>query len=1214
VGDAVPVMAEPVDASLELSPRQEEGGEDADEEGVVAETRTIRVTAAGEEQFCDNTLVTSKYTALNFLPKNLWEQFHRVANVYFLLIATLQVSGYITPKLDLSPTHKLATVMPLTLMLVLTALKEAVEDCARHREDHKVNTQRATVMNGVRGGGRANDVASEWRKVRAGQILEVREGEPFPADMVLLRSSLDGGKCYVETAELDGETNLKIRVAAGDMLSIARRDGEFDSEKFAGGVVECDMPNNELYSFKGTYTTPPDAAGERQTISLSNDCILLRGAALRNTVSVYGLVIYTGKETKLSKNMSKGPLKRSNVEKLVDKLIRFIFLALLAVVITSSAFNLAFQEELASRKFDGQPFYLHFLAEPVHAIDAVFAFITFLILFNTFVPISLYVTLETVKVFQAKLIANDATMYYDEREMWAQARTSNLHEDLGQISYIFSDKTGTLTRNEMVFKKASFDNLAWDPEQAPTPLVSEMTWEHDAQKVAAEEFFTLLSLCHTVVPEVRDGSIHYQAESPDEEALVEGAAQAGYVFTEQSVRVMKDGSTTELYHVKKDGIERVYEKLAVNDFTSTRKRMSAVFKTPEGKYVVFAKGADMMMELNCGVDIPAVAKQHMQGFAVDGLRTLVIACKPLAESEFLEWKQEYDAAKNDILNRSERLAKAAERVEMGMEYIGVTAIEDKLQEGVPDAIASLRQAGLKVWVLTGDKEETAINIGKSCRLLDNSMDLHLIRGSEDGQLEPYSLAQITQTIEKTSDVRHSSEQAGKKLALVVDGKALGELFRAHTVADGDEDEFLYNQARAQKKRVDAGEQCAAVIGCRVSPKQKRDIVKVVKDNIEPTPMTLAIGDGANDVSMIQEAHIGVGISGNEGMQAVRSADYAIGQFRFLKQLMLVHGRWNYRRVCAVILYSFYKGIAYNLTLFCFGFFNGSSGTTLYESWLGSGWNVIWTFLPVIFLGALDQDVDAKTALACPELYDVGRYNHDLNRTKMGMCVLTALAHALTLYAIIYGTFSLSLTISDGTTDGLYIMGTTLNCCLQLTVNLKIVVMSRRLTFWNALVIVGAAASWFLFVLGYSNVFSLSQGKFYGIADQLYHRHTFWLLVLVAPLTAILPDLVVTYLQLNYFPKPWDEKRKTPASTIDEMATARVEQLKAEEVSLRSERRGSTVEELSGYDYSTAATLPQHARYTSLLSLLCLPTHLSSVCHSHHAKQGSYRPPSSELQL
>ena len=171
----MPVMAEPVDASLELSPRQEEGGEDADEEGVVAETRTIRVTAAGEEQFCDNTLVTSKYTALNFLPKNLWEQFHRVANVYFLLIATLQVSGYITPKLDLSPTHKLATVMPLTLMLVLTALKEAVEDCARHREDHKVNTQRATVMNGVRGGGRANDVASEWRKVRAGQILDQRQ-------------------------------------------------------------------------------------------------------------------------------------------------------------------------------------------------------------------------------------------------------------------------------------------------------------------------------------------------------------------------------------------------------------------------------------------------------------------------------------------------------------------------------------------------------------------------------------------------------------------------------------------------------------------------------------------------------------------------------------------------------------------------------------------------------------------------------------------------------------------------------------------------------------------------------------------------------------------------------------------------------------------------------------------------------------------------------
>lgn len=608
--------------------------------------------------------------------------------------------------------------------------------------------------------------------------------------------------------------------------------------------------------------------------------------------------------------------------------------------------------------------------------------------------------------------------------------------------------------------------------------------------------------------------------------------------------------------------------------------MSAVFRTPDGDYVVYAKGADMMMAQDCGVAIPVDAARHMQDFAVAGLRTLVVARKEIKESFFLDWKQQYDDAKNDIKNRDQKLAEAAAILEQDMDFVGITAIEDKLQDGVPDAIASLRLAGLKVWVLTGDKEETAINIGKSCRLLDATMDLHIIRGSEEGKVEPYKLHEIFAEIKKTADHHALAEQEGRRLALVVDGKALGELFRGPNDDEARTDDFSQTQEEARKLLVAHAQNCAAVIGCRVSPKQKRDIVKLVKDNSSPTPMTLAIGDGANDVSMIQEAHIGVGISGNEGMQAVRSADYAIGQFRFLKRLMLVHGRWNYRRVCAVILYSFYKGIAFNLTLFCFGFFNGSSGTTLYDSWLGSGWNVIWTFLPIIFLGALDQDIPAETALANPKLYAVGRDNCDLNRKKMGLFVLTAAAHALTLYGIVFGTFYLSTTTSNGTTDGLFIMGTTLNGCLQLTVNLKIVVMSRRLSFWNALVVIGSVMSWFVFVVGYSKVFELSQGKFWGIADQLYDRCTFWLLLVVGPVTAILPDLVVTYIQLNYFPTEWDKVRNRPVSdAVPEQEHLEESFRHGEATSLLHEQspRGSGVSEHSGFDYTTAAVIPQHAR-------------------------------------
>jgi phospholipid-transporting ATPase len=281
-----------------------------------------------------------------------------------------------------------------------------------------------------------------------------------------------------------------------------------------------------------------------------------------------------------------------------------------------------------------------------------------------------------------------------------------------------------------------------------------------------------------------------------------------------------------------------------------------------------------------------------------------------------------------------------------------------LWQDVPETIATLREANMKVWVLTGDKLETAVNIGYASKQLVGGMDIMTISDQ----------ATITDVQRKVSEFcgRMDRGTTERHAALVIDGKSLS--FALDSTVEKD---FL-NLALS----------CKSVICCRVSPLQKAEVVTLVRTNVKDS-ITLAIGDGANDVSMIQAAHIGVGISGREGLQATLASDYAISQFRFLAKLLLVHGAWNYRRLANVILYSFYKNICLYMIEFWFAFLNGFSGQPLFERWTIGLYNILFTLLAPIALGILDQDVSASTRLAQPHLYKTSQQNSAFN-TKVGM--------------------------------------------------------------------------------------------------------------------------------------------------------------------------------------------------------------------------------------
>ena len=379
--------------------------------------------------------------------------------------------------------------------------------------------------------------------------------------------------------------------------------------------------------------------------------------------------------------------------------------------------------------------------------------------------------------------------------------------------------------------------------------------------------------------------------------------------------------------------------------------------------------------------------EHLELFAREGLRTLCVAERDLDEQQYEEWSREHDLAAQALQDREEKLEETADRIERDLMLLGGTAIEDRLQDGVPDTIALLGDAGIKLWVLTGDKVETAINIGFSCNLLSNEMDL-IVFDQQDGDLEAAaaSLDRHLQTFDMTGSdeelaaARLNHEPPEPTHAVVIDGETLKLV--------------LHDNLR--QKFLLLCKQCRSVLCCRVSPAQKAAVVQLVKAGLDV--MALSIGDGANDVAMIQEADVGVGIAGEEGRQAVMSADYAIGQFRFLQRLVLVHGRWSYRRLAECIANFFYKvtttglwlrwdcadffqNIVWTFALFWYQIYTNFDVRYLFDYTYILLVNLVFTSLPVGLLGVLDQDVSDKVSLAVPQLYRRGMERLEWSQKK-----------------------------------------------------------------------------------------------------------------------------------------------------------------------------------------------------------------------------------------
>uniref|UniRef100_H3BZX2 Phospholipid-transporting ATPase n=1 Tax=Tetraodon nigroviridis TaxID=99883 RepID=H3BZX2_TETNG len=1167
-----------------------------------------------------NKIRTTKYSLLSFLPKNLFEQLHRVANIYFILIAVLNF----VPALEAF--QREIALIPIIFVLTVTMVKDIWEDYRRFNSDFFINRLPCHVFNSER----LNTHTTLPIFIYFCYVLAIGVG--------LLWNSLNKNYCLTNNTYIYLCTDIKKKIFMSFFVSRKLR------WTMRGFTVELNVktPSHDLSRFRG-YIEHPD--GHR--VALNNGNLLLRSCTIRNTENVVGIVIYAGHETKAMMNNSGPRYKCSLLERRLNTDILWCVLLLFVMCLTTAIGHGLWKRNLDKSLFDTS-------LDISPALAGFHVFWTMIIVLQVLIPISLYVSIEIVKLGQIYFIHNDLDLYNEQMNSGIQCRALNITEDLGQIQYLFSDKTGTLTENKMVFRRCSIFGVDYphkdnarrldvyeeecdpvgcsqtlrsrcsrkslscrslscnksfvslntlgaesDDEQLPSPTHARTS--AFSSRVAKEvlpdpellrklsllwstaltlkdgfdtstqehrhitEFFLALSICNSVVvsspqhPQhlvslvriqlksrkkvlhifvsnfmldvyeeecdpvgcsqtlrsrcsrkslscrslscnksfvslntlgaellslgrtgsfspstpssntadryrssedddhqqdiVQKDEVLYEAESPDEAALVHAAHVYGFTLR---------GRLAGQVLVDLPGIDSmVVQLLHVLPFNSCRKRMSVVVRHPlSGEVVVYTKGADsvimevLLMCLDKGHNqesyshIHEQTQKHLDSYARDGLRTLCIAKKVLEEHEYELWLKRHLLAESSIENQEELLQDSAKSLETNLTLLGTTGILDRLQEEVPETIEALQRAGIKLWVLTGDKMETAINIAYACKLL-RPIDQLLTANCEREQDACGPLLKELKLRVQNGGVNHTKgttaedrEDSSPASVLVVDGTTLEWALQEERKGD-----FLELSCS-----------CRAVICCRSTPLQKSQVVRFIRDRLGV--MTLAVGDGANDVSMIQVANVGIGICGQEGMQAVMSSDFAISRFKHLQKLLLVHGHWSYSRLANMILYFIYKNVMYVSLLFWYQFFCGFSGSVMTNSWVLILFNLVFTSAPPLVYSILDQDIAAATLLKLPELYRAEQNCKVYVPPMFWITVLDAFYQSLVCFFVPYFAFA-------GSDVSELSFGSPINASALLIILSHQVLESHTLTWIHALVLLLSVVSYFGFVLLFS---------------------------------------------------------------------------------------------------------------------------------------------------
>ncbi|GFS65398.1 probable phospholipid-transporting ATPase IIB [Trichonephila clavipes] len=882
--------------------------------------RTVFIGRTNNESFPPNIIRNQKYNIITFIPLVLFHQFKFFLNLYFLVMA---LSQFIP---DVRIGYLYTYWGPLGFVLTVTLIREAIDDFRRYRRDREVNYRkyRKLTSRGV--------VQVPSANIKVSDLIIVDKDQRVPADMVFLQTTEKNGSCFIRSDQLDGETDWKLRLAVSTTQRLSSTDELFQMD----ASVYAEEPKKDIHSFVGKFTRND---GEGAEVSLGIENTLWANTVVASGTAI-GIVIYTGSETRSVMNNSEPRSKVGITDLELNQQTKVLFAAVIGLAVVM----------MALKGFGGLWYRYLF---------------RFILLFSYIIPISLRVNLDMGKMVYSWMIQKDKEIPN------TVVRSTTIPEELGRLVFLLSDKTGTLTKNEMVFKKLHLGTVAYGSDSfdevaahiktsyAPAPSGSSSSGTTPTKMplpkmrrtvvTRVQEAVRALALCHNVTPvyeekesvcidtssdaegdcdtevdQQSNQSFVYQASSPDEVALVAWTESVGLTLIHRDITTMK------LQTAHKQVLN--YHILQIFPFTSESKRMGIIVKEEStGDITFFMKGGDVVMssivQYNDWLD------EECGNMAREGLRTLVVAKKVLSEEQYADFEARLNQAKVSIHDRTAKVTAVIESLERDMELLCLTGVEDKLQDNVRPTLELLKNAGIKIWMLTGDKLETATSIAKSSRLVSRTQQIY-----------------IFQNVTSRNEVHLELNNFRRKndSVLIIRGDSLELCLKFYP------SEFM-----------DLACQCPAVVCCRCSPTQKAEVVRLIQN--ETGKRTCAVGDGGNDVSMIQAADVGIGIVGKEGKQASLAADFSVTQFSHIARLILVHGRYSYKRSAALSQFVIHRGLIISTMQAFFSAVFYFASVALYPGFLMVGYATIYTMFPVFSL-VLDKDVSPDIALTYPELY------------------------------------------------------------------------------------------------------------------------------------------------------------------------------------------------------------------------------------------------------